>query len=207
MVSGLLSAKTVAHLSIAVETASFEHAIAVCNETPVFNTSTTALIVRTVRIISSLISSATIARPEQAVFTLQPPTGWDLQEHAFDSQGNALPEAPANFRRLGEVKAGEVGALHTLILRFADTITLTHIKSTPDFRIEQGGSCMEGNAYAANTTCTLLLRFTPLGPGQRLGRLLITHSGSGALAASTPAHSGSAAPAASTAFGLGGLGY
>ena len=148
-----------------------------------------------------------ITAPEQAAITLEPPTGWDLQEHGFDSQGNALPAAPANFRRLGEARAGEVGALHTLTLRFADTITLTRIKSTPDFHIEQGGSCMEGNVYAANATCTLLVRFTPLGPGQRLGRLIITHSGAAASAVSTIAPSGSASAAASTAFGLGGFGY
>src|SRR6516165_5072959 len=85
MVSGLLSAKTVAHRSIAVVTASFEHAIAVCTETPVFNTSTTALIVRTGCIISSLISSATIARPEQAVFTFG---RWGTVAAQVQRQGN-----------------------------------------------------------------------------------------------------------------------
>jgi hypothetical protein len=44
MVSGLFSAKTVVHLSTAPATASFEHAVAVCTETPALNTSTTALI-------------------------------------------------------------------------------------------------------------------------------------------------------------------
>src|SRR5208283_1804602 len=129
-----------------------------------------------------------------SAITLDPPTGWDLQVHAFDAQGNALPEAPANFRRLGEVKAGEVGDVHTLTLRFSETVTLTHIQSTRDFRIEQGGSCVEGGVYAANTTCTLPVRFTPQGPGNRLGHLVITHSGS----------SSQVQPAA---FGLGGYGY
>src|SRR5262245_18332833 len=59
MVSGLFSAKTVVHLSTAPATASFEHAVAVCTETPTLNTSTTALIARRVCIISSLISWAT----------------------------------------------------------------------------------------------------------------------------------------------------
>src|SRR5215831_19351157 len=53
MVSGLFSAKTVVHLSTAPATASFEHAVAVCTETPALNRSTTALIARRVRIISS----------------------------------------------------------------------------------------------------------------------------------------------------------
>src|SRR5258706_15291297 len=59
MVSGLFSAKTVVHLSTAPATASFEHAVAVCTDTPALNTSTTALIARRVCIISSLISSGT----------------------------------------------------------------------------------------------------------------------------------------------------
>ena len=129
-----------------------------------------------------------------AAITLDPPTGWDLQVHAFDAQGNALPEAPANFRRLGEAKAGEAGDVHTLTLRFSENVTLNHIKSTPDFRIEQGGSCAEGGVYAANTTCTLPIRFTPQGPGNRLGRLVVSHSVSGS-------------EAVPLAFGLGGYGY
>jgi hypothetical protein len=129
-----------------------------------------------------------------SAITLDPPTGWDLQVHAFDAKGNALPEAPANFRRLGEAKAGESGDVHTLTLRFSQPDTLLHIKSTADFRIEQGGSCVEGSSHATDTTCTLLVRFTPQGPGNRLGRLLITHSASGS------------APVA-MAFGLGGFGY
>src|SRR6266568_4963408 len=59
MVSGLFSAKTVVHLSTTPATASFEHAVAICTETPALNASTTALIARRVCIISSLISSAT----------------------------------------------------------------------------------------------------------------------------------------------------
>jgi hypothetical protein len=119
------------------------------------------------------------ATAPRSVITLDPPTGWDLQVHAFDAQGNALPEGPANFRRLGEVKEGEPGDLHTLTLRFSETVTVDHIKSTPDFRIEQGGTCAEDSVFQANTTCTLFVRFTPQGPGRRLGRVLITHSGSG----------------------------
>jgi hypothetical protein len=78
-----------------------------------------------------------------SAITLDPPTGWDFQEHAFDARGNALPEAPANFRRLGEAKPGEAGSVHTLTLRFKETATLTHIQSTQDFPIEHGGSCVE----------------------------------------------------------------
>jgi len=129
-------------------------------------------------------------QPQPAI-TLDPPTGWELQAHTYDSKGVALPPAPANFRRLGEAKVGEVADLHTLTLRFAENTTLTGIKTTPDFRIEQGGSCVEGNVYGKNTTCTLLVRFTPQGAGNRLGHLTVSTGLS-----ATP-----------MAFGLGGYGY
>ena len=143
---------------------------------------------------SAAQSNTALKKP---VITLDPPTGWDLQVQTFDSRGNRLPEAPENFRRLGEATTGEAGELHTLTLRFAETARLTQInlKSTRDFRIEHGGSCVEGSEYAANTTCTLLVRFTPAGPGNRLGHVLIT-AGSGS--DSQPVH---------FAFGIGGYGY
>jgi hypothetical protein len=128
------------------------------------------------------------ARP---VIALDPPTGWDLQIHSFDAQGNRLPEAPANFRRFGVAKMGEPADLHTLTLRFAETVTLHHIQSTPDFPIAPGGTCVEGAAYEANSSCTLLVKFTPQGPGRRVGFVSITHS-----ASATPA-----------LVGLGGSGY
>jgi hypothetical protein len=143
--------------------------------------------------VPSSVAQSNAVRPQTAI-TLDPPSGWDLQVHTFDAQGNRLPEAPANFRRLGEVKAGEVGTVHTLTLRFAETATLTHIKSTADFPILQGGTCAERGTYAANTTCTLLVRFAPKGPGNRLGHLVVTHSGS-------------ASQVTTAAFGLGGYGY
>ena len=123
--------------------------------------------------------------------TLDPPTGLDLQAHAFDSKDNRLPEAPANFRRLGEARVGEVADLHTLTLRFSRTTRITGISISKDFQIEQGGSCVEGNVYDKGSTCRLLVRFTPQGPGNRLGKL-------------TVANSISATP---DAFGLGGAGY
>jgi hypothetical protein len=139
-----------------------------------------------------------------------------LTGHAFDAHGNAPPEGPATFRRLGVVKAGEIGDVHALTLRFAETVKLTAIKSTPDFRIERGGSCVEGGVYEANATCTVLVRSTPKGPGHRLGHLLISHVGSGAVTESVSV-SGSQLPSASVsqsgsgvqlaAFGLGGVNY
>ena len=143
--------------------------------------------------VSSSVGQTNTARPHWAI-TLDPPTGLDLQEHTFDAKGSLLPEAPANFRHFGEVKAGEVGRVHTLSFSFAESVTLTQINSTKDFRIEQGGTCVKGDRYEANTSCTLLVRFTPQGPGNRLGHLTLTYSGSNA-------------QIVTAAFGIGGYGY
>jgi hypothetical protein len=123
--------------------------------------------------------------------TLEPPTGWELQVHSTAPNGEVLPPGPENFRRLGEAWVGQSADLHLLTLRFVENIKITGIQSTQDFRVEQGSSCVAENAYAAGTTCTLLVRFTPKGAGQRLGHVTISHSGS-----ATP-----------FAFGLGGFGY
>ena len=114
----------------------------------------------------------------RSIITLDPPTGWDLQLHVYDAHGNRLPEVPANYQRLGQAKVGEPSTLHTLTLRFHEALTLNDIKSTADFPIAPGGSCVEGNLYAANSTCTLLVRFTPQGAGHRLGFVTIEHSAS-----------------------------
>ena len=121
--------------------------------------------------------------------TLDPPTGLDFQAHTVDSEGKMLPPAPANFQRLGEARVGELADLHTLTLRFSQTTKITGISITKDFKVEQGGSCVEGNFYEKGATCRLLVRFTPQGPGNRLGKLTVTHTGS-----VTP-----------DAFGLGGI--
>lgn len=125
------------------------------------------------------------------VITLDPPTGLDLLAHTTDGKGNPLPEAPANFRRLGEARVGQLADLHTLTLRFHQTTRITGISVSKDFTIEQGGSCVEGNVYAKDTTCRLLVRLTPQGPGTRTGKLTIAHN-----ASATP-----------DAFGLGGMSF
>ena len=123
--------------------------------------------------------------------TLDPPTGLDLQAHTVRSNGEMLPPAPANFQRLGEARVGQLADLHTLTLRFSQTTKITGISVTKDFKVEQGGSCVEGNVYEKGSTCRLLVRFTPQGPGNRLGKLTVSHTGS-----VTPDD-----------FGLGGIGY
>jgi Bacterial Ig-like domain (group 3) len=139
----------------------------------------------------SLASPLMTAQSAQPAITLEPPAGLELQVHTLNAQGNRLPEAPENFRRLGEAHVGESADVHTLTFRFAETAKVSGIKSTNDFRIEPGGSCAEGNTYEAKSTCTLLVRFAPKGAGNRLGRVTFITNRS-----VTP-----------MAFGLGGFGY
>ena len=130
------------------------------------------------------------AAPKAAI-TLEPPTGAELHAHLFDAQGAKLPDAPANFRRLGQATVGVQADIHMLSLRFSETQKVTGLKTTADFRIENGVCCAEGNVYQAGTTCTVLVCFTPQGAGNRLGRFSVTSNLS-----PTP-----------MAFGLGGYAY
>jgi hypothetical protein len=140
--------------------------------------------------LACLLSISARAQAPQ-VISLEPPTGWELQTHIMDSKGTLLPPAPPNFRRLGEATTGELADLHTITLRFNETTRISKIAVSKDFKVEQGGSCVAGNVYEAKGTCTLLVRFTPQGAGNRLGSLTISNS-----ASATP-----------MAFGLGGYGY
>jgi hypothetical protein len=97
------------------------------------------------------------------------------EKSAFSNPSVKLPE---NFHVFKSIRIGESGYLEPLTLHFEATAKLTGIESTPDFKVEPGGSCVEGNTYTVNSTCSLLVRFTPSGPGARSGKLTITHSAS-----------------------------
>jgi hypothetical protein len=115
-------------------------------------------------------SAAPAVRP---AITLDPPAGWELQVHAFDATGKPHPEAPANFRRLGTAGIGEVPPVHTLTLRITRSTRVKGISTSKDFKVEPGGTCAEGAAYEKDATCTVRVRFTPQGPGHRLGKLTV----------------------------------
>lgn len=107
-------------------------------------------------------------------------------------QGDAsFAEAPPNFHTFASASVGEDTHVEYLTLGFAASTKLIEIKSTKDFQVEHGGSCMEEVSYLAGDTCVLLVRFTPQGPGPRLGKLTITHTAS----------------VQAAAIGLGGNGY
>jgi hypothetical protein len=104
----------------------------------------------------------------------------------------SFANGPANFYAFSPAKVGEKAPLEAVTLRFSVPATITKIESTnADFVVEDGGSCTAGNTYGKGDTCMVLVRFTPQGPGRRLGRLNVSHTAS-------------AEPAA---FGLGGNGY
>ncbi len=117
------------------------------------------------------------------------PVGASLARRVGDS---TFENAPPNYHVFSAVGVGERAAAEVLTLNFTGATTLTNIKLTnKDFVLEPGGSCYEGNHYASGQSCSLLVRFTPQGPGHRLGFLRIAHT----------------AEANAASFGLTGNGY
>jgi sugar lactone lactonase YvrE len=93
-----------------------------------------------------------------------------------ETERNLIAKMPANFYHFGAATASETADAETLTVRFQNSTKLTRIVSTPDFRLEPGGSCVEGNVYESKSSCTVLIRFTPQGAGHRLGKLTISDS-------------------------------
>jgi hypothetical protein len=139
----------------------------------------------------SLATVAAFAAPVKPFITLDPPVGQETRPQKAAVNGAIQSQAPANFRHLGSATVGEPTEVHTLTLRFAAATKLKSIIATPDFAIEPGGSCIEGDSYPANGSCRLWVRFTPQGAGYRFGRVKIAHT-----ASATPDY-----------VGLGGYGY
>lgn len=131
--------------------------------------------------LSLAVSAA--AQVSKSAITLEPQPSSEIaaapltaqEKSAFSNPSVKLPE---NFHVFKSIRIGESGYLEPLTLHFEVTAKLTGIQSTPDFKVEPGGSCVEGGTYTANSTCSLLVRFTPNGPGPRSGKLTITHSAS-----------------------------
>jgi hypothetical protein len=104
----------------------------------------------------------------------------------------SFANAPRSFYAFSPARVDETAPLEAVTLRFSAPTTITRIESTSaDFVVEYGGSCAAGNSYGKGDSCIVLMRFTPQGPGRRLGRLNVSHS-----ASAEPAD-----------FGLGGNGY
>jgi hypothetical protein len=116
---------------------------------------------------------------QQSVISLAPspkPPAEIVARRASDSR---FENARANYHVFPATTAGENTGAEELRLNFAAETTLTGIKTTNrDFVIEPGGSCQEGDTYRHGESCSLLVRFTPQGPGHRLGFVSVTHSAS-----------------------------
>lgn len=110
------------------------------------------------------------------VMSLDPLTVEETAARSLVESAKPVQKTPENFRQFEAVSKGQIGDTKTLTLRFTAGAKLLTIKSTPDFKVEQGGSCIEGSTFVANSTCTLLVRSTPQGAGSRLGKLEITNS-------------------------------
>ncbi|MGA8151499.1 MAG: choice-of-anchor D domain-containing protein [Terriglobales bacterium] len=128
---------------------------------------------------NSIVSLAASPKPEAE----------SVARRASDSR---FENAPTNYHVFPAVAVGEYTGVEELTLNFAGETTLTRIKSTnQDFVIERGGTCQEGDTYARGESCSLLVRFSPQGPGHRLGFIKVSHT----------------AEAAPASFGLTGNGY
>lgn len=143
-------------------------------------------------------AAAETARPMQAekkspgrIVTLEPLTIEEASSRSMVELTKTLRHPLENFREFEAVSKGQIGDTQTLTLRFAAAAKLLKIEATPDAKVEQGGSCVQGYSYAAKSTCTLLVRSTPQGPGHRLGKVTIVDS----------------AEAAPLFVGIGGFGY
>ena len=94
-----------------------------------------------------------------------------------ESEKSLIARLPANAYEFGAATTGETADVQELTLKFGAPVTLAEMKGTPDFTIEPGGTCMAGTVYREGTTCKLLVRFTPQGPGHRFGRMELTTEG------------------------------
>ncbi len=135
--------------------------------------------------------SNTVGQPAKSVISLEfskaqsAATGTPLRGEA------SFANAPANFHSFASARVGESTNVEYLTLRFAASTKLTKIESTKEFQVVQGGSCAAESIFSAGDNCTLLVRFTPQGPGRRLGKVTISHTAS----------------VVPFAFGIGGYGY
>ncbi len=112
--------------------------------------------------------------PTRSVITLDDPV---VPQVASAIAGHPSSKLSQNFRQFASARVGESNEIQTLTLRFAATTKLTRITSTKDFQVEPGG-CVEGDVYEAKSTCTVVVRFTPQGPGHRLGKLTVADTAS-----------------------------
>jgi len=102
------------------------------------------------------------------------PVGESLARRAGDA---TFEKVPANYHVFAAATVGEEARVEALTLNFSAETRLTGLKlSNKEFAIQAGGSCYEGNHYSRGDTCSVLVRFTPQGPGHRVGFLKVSNT-------------------------------
>ena len=94
-----------------------------------------------------------------------------------ESEKSLIARLTPDAYEFGAATVGETADVQELTLKFTGEAKLAGMKSTPDFKIEPGGTCMEGRLYQEGSSCKLLVRFTPQGPGHRFGRMELRSEG------------------------------
>ena len=109
-----------------------------------------------------------------------------VKQKTPDARLQTLPERerefvsrmPAHFYHFGATTTADIKIPQTLTFEFSVDTQIKKISSTPDFTVVPGGTCAAGRYYHAESSCQLLVEFTPKGAGHRLGKLTIAHSAS-----------------------------
>lgn len=121
----------------------------------------------------------TASEPAASVISLAPNPASQSATAQHESGELTYANVPANFHIFASARAGEDAGVEQLTLNFSASTRLTSIQSSgKDFRIEQGGTCIEGDSYEKGGSCALLVSFSPKGAGSRLGKITIAHSAS-----------------------------
>src|SRR5271165_4134081 len=123
-------------------------------------------------------SADVLAQSHKPVISLDPANTLSAARTTLAEGEASFAQAPTNFRSFTSAHIGEVTYPERLTLHFSASTQLTKIESTRDFEVQPESSCVEQKFYSAGDDCILVVRFTPQGPGRRLGKLTITHTAS-----------------------------
>ena len=126
----------------------------------------------------ALALTAAFAQSAKPVISLDPSDTARVASSAPVKGEASFANAPENFRSFPSAHVGENAYPQQLTLRFSASTQLTKIESTKDFQVQPESGCAAQKFYSAGESCMLVVRFTPQGAGNRLGRITISHSAS-----------------------------
>lgn len=138
----------------------------------------TTLLTASLPILTWVVTATGFAQATKPVITLEKQ---DISQIRMvdlpESERSLAAKLPPDAHEFGAATVGETADLHELALKFSSEVKLTGMTSTQDFKIEPGGTCQEGGVYQEGSSCRLLVRFTPQGPGHRFGKLELKAEG------------------------------